>query len=85
MTISETTKISLKNYVWLIGMVIYITLWCAKIDMDVRNSVTNDQAQQWLFNQEMANKSAFPALVWTQFPQKEQRKDMMDYVLKQGK
>lgn len=68
--ISEDTKVKVKGYLWLVGIVIYGTAWCVKIDMDVKSDVTEKQFASWIFQEEMANRDAYPRFVWAPMPEK---------------
>ncbi len=70
--ISDKTKFPLKLVITFISALIYVTAWCVKIDLDVKASVTREQAQTWILNQEQANKKDNPSIVWTALPPKEQ-------------
>ena len=70
-TVSEKTKTPLRITIWMVGLAIYMTAWCIKIDIDVNSSVTREQFQGWIINEQNANRSDFPALQWTPLPSKE--------------
>lgn len=64
-------RMSVKTVLALAGVLIYFTGWFVRMDYKMSESVSRDQAQQWIDNMREQNRSAFPALVVPALPPKQ--------------